>query len=363
MLCAIVKNTEITEVKYKMYEEQAIDSLKKFEAEAPFKKAEEVFSRVIYSAPRFTSNEMLSASSGLNYNIFMEKVNQIVLNYSALILINGSLENNIKEEIKDLLVVSFTDSEKGTFASPSPISNDEFSQKAINGSFIYRAKNDLNTELNSVVTNIYQVSSNGMKESIMAGLIEACWEEIYYNKLRTELQLGYIVASFRKLKEGINYYVFIVQGNKENADQMSLEIDKVTDTYMKPKIEAYTLQSFDHLKELQKQQINLPFNNLKEKNSLIWREIEEGTNDFNRRKKANEILKELTLNDFKAAFTSIFYENPNRLSIRIDAPSTKQSLIDSEQYFLNNKIESKVISGYDFFKDHNTFSRSQQIKK
>jgi len=106
----------------------------------------------------------------------------------------------ISNTIKTFLPYSVELAKDKTAKSFSDIVSDLNIHKSLQGSFVYRSANPLESELNNVILNLYQGGLKNEKTSLIMKLIKMTWGNSFYYQLRTLKQLGYIVWSEKIIK-------------------------------------------------------------------------------------------------------------------------------------------------------------------
>lgn len=140
----------------------------------------------------------------------------------------------------------------------------------------------------------------------------------------------------------------MVQGTKENPDKMNIEIDNVL-VKLNDTIRSLNETELENHKSSLKNELIKPHENLNERFLDIFREIELGTFDYERKYKLVKEVPLISLNDIISAFQNIFFRNPRKLSIQLYGNKNAESLSSkNENYNLNSKIISKVYSEFDF---------------
>ena len=81
--------------------------------------------------------------------------------------------------------------------------NYETKLRNINSSYIFRAKNDLDSEINHVIVNNYQISVHDIKFILISNILELFWGNFFYYYLRTKKHLGNIDSSSKFIKNNV----------------------------------------------------------------------------------------------------------------------------------------------------------------
>lgn len=118
------------------------------------------------------------------------------------------------------------------------------------------------------------------------------------------------------------------------------------------KIEACNGNKFEEVKRAIKTKLMRKDDNLKERSGRIWKEIFQGTYEFNRSQDLIAALDELEYKVMLNLFKNIFFENPNVITI-LNYASTYDGNMDHkpETYSLDNKTRIKYSEDFSVLKD------------
>jgi secreted Zn-dependent insulinase-like peptidase len=177
--------------------EISLNSLKESENAQPYLKAKALFTKMI-KRNMFIYTDLLTVVGSLNYNIFTSLMNNFKSEMILTSLFYGNIETSTLERIKTLLVSRIPISSNLKFDV-----DNLHEQKEITGSFIFRTTNDLQSELNGIIENFYQIGYRDLRRSIATSVMELCWGNLFYYQLRTMQQLGYIVASTKNVYDSV----------------------------------------------------------------------------------------------------------------------------------------------------------------
>lgn len=97
----------------------------------------------------------------------------------------------------------------------------------LNGSYSFRITNDLKTELNNVIVNYFQIGKRDYKTTLVSSILEMFIGNLYYYKLRTTKQLGYIVHAGKHIEQNVIVILFKkvlpLSCSKQENDTRSVE--------------------------------------------------------------------------------------------------------------------------------------------
>lgn len=203
------------------------------------------------------------------------------------------------------------------------IRNSVHLHRRIDDQIIYQIKNEASNEINHGITTYYQIGPRDFQRSLSFTLIDKCIGTVFYHNLRTLQQLGYIVHAGSQLVDSILYFKVIVQGSKKTP----LEVEKAINSVFllaEEKLKKCEGKDFQAAKKSIKDILNKKDDNLKERSIKIWREIYYNTYEFDRYKMLNNHVEDIKFEEVSQLFKSVFYNNPNRISVHQYASSAKE---------------------------------------
>ncbi|KAJ2806697.1 metalloprotease, partial [Coemansia guatemalensis] len=176
------------------------------------------------------------------------------------------------------------------------------------GHYIYRNqlqnKNDPNS---AVLVTIYCGPASSTKERIMANMFDHILNQPFYEQLRTNEQLGYIVDSLNKNHDsGKEMLMFRVQ-SESNPVYLTQRIDRFIRDFRQYILE-YSTEDFDALVDAVVKTKNERLKTITEEAELFWSSIESGDYDFDRIREEITYLQQLNKEDLLEAWDK--YINP-----------------------------------------------------
>ena len=184
------------------------------------------------------------------------------------------------------------------------------------------------------------------KIKIYSSLYSKCIGKLFFTKLRTEKQLGYIVLdTFDSYDEDTFYYSIIVQGTKKFPEEIDLEINEV----LQESIKINCNDNFEEIKNSLLFEKKSNENNLEERTEFFKTEIKNMKFNFEEKKQNIEIIN--SIKDYEEVIKFIkynFIEKPRRIGILNYANTTAESDVKKRidyskisnglnEYFLKNK--------------------------
>ena len=102
---------------------------------------------------------------------------------------------------------------------------------------------------NSAVTFYFQQPSRAMKAYLLVELLSDVIEQPFYNTLRTQQQLGYIVYSGLKSRQGVYNLLFVAQSNIVDGGELTARVEKFISDTTSTLLPTLTQEEFDTYKE------------------------------------------------------------------------------------------------------------------
>lgn len=318
------------------------NSIKSSKNDPPYKKAQKYFKKLVKNQ-YFMDDEVVL--SNIDYEDYNKSIENLREKFKFEVLIHGYINEKLKNELIDIFNFNV---KENSFINESKEYNSIRKHHLINGTFIYQNYNDLSTELNSAINNYYQLGERDIKNTLIMTLIQMIISNSYYDELRTNKQLGYVVYSDKVIIDRIMYYLILVQGRKTTPNKINSIIDETTNNLIKDKIENFTNDELESLKKNLFEVLNKNYVNLSEKTVEIFKEIDLGTFEFERKNLLKEELYKVRLTDLQLFFKNIFYDETRKVSIQIFAKQDDLKSIDkkseSESYSLNPKLNPEYVN-------------------
>ena len=166
----------------------------------------------------------------------------------------------------------------------------------------------------TAVIRYYQGRDNSQKERMALTFLGQMIQQEYFDELRTEQQLGYIVqASYNEidLMPGLS---FMVQSPTADGNEIEAATDRFLPAFREVLAEK-TAAEFDKLKQASLDQLKLPPANFVEKIDRFLVELIQGYFEFDSREQAIEAINAVTLDDVRAAYEAVVFDTPRVLSV------------------------------------------------
>lgn len=188
----------------------------------------------------------------------------------------------------------------------------------------------------TAVMRYYQGRESTREERIKLSLLGQMMTQYYFNDLRTEQQLGYIVQAGAKATDRTPGVIFIVQSPTADANT----VEKATDAFL-PKFKqvlANSEKEFESVKQATLAQLRQPPQNMGQKVGQFWGDLRDDYPNFDSREQAIAVVEATTLQDLQKAYQEVIMDNPHAISVI--APGAKggvKATVKSAQEFRKGK--------------------------
>ena len=185
----------------------------------------------------------LDSSTITDISMFLE--NTIARSYGTILAIGNLRADNINPLISIL--------ENCISYKPLPF-EDRSNRRAIkvknisslnSSGLIIREEEPNENDDNSAVAFYFQLPSYKIEDYVYVELLAEAIEQLFYNDLRTKQQLGYIVYSGLKFREGVYSLVFVVQSSLLHGDELINKIEDFINAEAIPTLRDMSKDMFD----------------------------------------------------------------------------------------------------------------------
>ena len=191
----------------------------------------------------------------------------------------------------------------------------------------------------TAVLRYYQGRDNSRKERVVLSFLGQMIQQGYYDELRTEQQLGYIVQANYSEMDQTPGLVFTVQSPTADGNEIEAATDRFLPAFRKVLAEK-TEADLDKLKQAALDRLSLPPANFGEKVGLFWADLRLDNLAFDSRQQSIETIEAVGIEDIREAYEDVVFDNPRVLSvIAPGALGGVEGTIDSpEAYHESNEI-------------------------
>ena len=160
----------------------------------------------------------------------------------------------------------------------------------------------------TVVELYIQADSMSIEESALMRLSQQLLQPIFFNELRTEKQLGYIVAAVPMPLRKLDATLLLVQSPKFGADVIAAEIDQLLDASLEK-----IMRDFSENQESLVRELREPARSLSEQAERYWEAILSGDKHFSRRFDLAVAIANITPAQLQTYYRARFLQKQRRL--------------------------------------------------
>ena len=164
-----------------------------------------------------------------------------------------------------------------------------------------RVKSKVN---NSAYVSMYDIGGNSPKDRVMAMMIDTFIGQPYNMELRTNQQLGYIVAGGAYARDDYSGIYFIIQSDGYAADVVEDRSLRFLDN-ISTLLDEITIESFDTFKSAVRQQINEKSTSITEEAKKRFNRAFELDNDHKRDAQSLAALDVMTIENMKSILLKV----------------------------------------------------------
>lgn len=179
-----------------------------------------------------------------------------------------------------------------------------------------------------IVELLIQSPSTTIEDTAHMMLTRQLLQPAFYNELRTEKQMGYVVAAIAAPLLNLESSLLVVQSPRVDEGEIIKQIDVFLDEQYERMGENFTINQQSLIKMLRE-----PARSLKEQGERYWSAITTHDNHFSRRLDLAEAVVRITpesLNDF---YRAVFMDKNRRLWL------TSEALTERENFFLVDDLK------------------------
>lgn len=179
----------------------------------------------------------------------------------------------------------------------------------------------------SVVLQYYQAAANDWAARAQASMTAQVFKSGFFQQLRTEQQLGYVVSAFYRPYRDVPGVSLLVQSPQASA----VAAAQAMDIFVAQSLAAGALSEEQFLRHRRAliNEVLAPHRNLAERSAYFWRELGRHSRDFDSRQQLAAALEALDLPTWRAAARELMLQRPAR--VRVVAPGQWELLPPGEE--------------------------------
>ena len=161
------------------------------------------------------------------------------------------------------------------------------------------------TETNNLVSVYFQLPQGPAPEYVNL-ILKSFLKVAFFDEIRTERQLGYIVAAFSNLRKDVSAFSFLIQSAKKLPSELAESVYDFVDR-QKERIDGLSQAQFDELRKGVLVTFQEEFKSLEEETEFYFDQIKKHAYSFDKRREAVVQLGLLQKEDLIWHFNRIFF--------------------------------------------------------
>jgi insulysin len=178
------------------------------------------------------------------------------------------------------------------------------------------------THDDKIVELLIQSPSTSVEDSAHMMLARQLLQPAFYHELRTEKQLGYVVAAIAAPIGELESILLVVQSPVASEDAIINEIDSFIDGALPEMEEGFIANQQSLIKKLRE-----PARSLKEQGERYWNSITSHNEQFSRRLDLADAVSRITPESLREYFRSVFMDKNRRLWLTSNAIEQKENFL------------------------------------
>lgn len=221
---------------------------------------------------------------------------------------------------------------------------------------------DDENEKNDCILLNYQLKQNPSNKLIMK-VLDKYFSTPFFEELRTEKQLGYVVFSLNQSYSGVYSFQFLIQSNVTTSMHCVGHINQFLKKHLNF-IKDLDDKVFEDFKQAVLKNILQPYNNLNEEANFYWNKMSDNTYEFDWKSKVTDLLAGITKQNLIDLYNEIFFEKKRLLEYHnVCKQNIKQNKDIFEYRELFNDEKLVLIENENDLKKKSSLYLDLEIKK
>ncbi|GMS80835.1 hypothetical protein PENTCL1PPCAC_3010, partial [Pristionchus entomophagus] len=310
--------------RFAIVKERFIRNLRNFNKSQPYAVSQS-FMSVLITERVWSKEQLLTCAKDVTLDDAAEAYARFLAAFHVEMLVHGNMS--------DQEALSMASTSVAQLRSLNPRARALFANEAaqrremdvgVGNSFVFRHPQD--THEVSCVQTLLQVGQRNLRENCLLSLLNQMINEPAFNVLRTNEQLGYIVATWPQRSVTAQSLCLLVQGKKD-PDTVEDRIENFIETSVRPMITDMSAEEFAKNVEACVHQLEEKPKTLGQRFARFWGQVDSRMYDFDKYEKEIAELKTLTKEELITFFEKkIAPGAPERRKLSIYVHSKEDSV-------------------------------------
>ena len=298
-----------------------------------------IVNHILLSHKSIKPTDIIAMLDLLSYEEFLIYLNKSLSSFSPEYVINGNI--NTEEALSK---VSLLDRALGGRVSDKFDDSSKLANPNVNlplGEKIYSLESKVSGD--TAVVKYFQTNDLSLEKRVMLSILKAYMHNAFFNKIRTEEQLGYVVAIIdRSTIYKDHGLTFIAVSPEKDAKYISNRIDKFILDYMEG-INSLTQDKLDEITSALIKDYLFENQDILSVSEKYFLAILSGHNNFDVNKKMASIAESIGLEEIKEFYKELFFDkrssflafvyNPNNVTDGVKELMASKSYINDTDIF------------------------------
>jgi insulysin len=286
--------------RFKLIKQQLVREKENAKRDYPFRQVISFFYSIVEG--KWTSIDQAREIQGISFAQLQDFSSQLLSSFNVKMLITGNHDQDSLEDIiKPLEVLQFNHSSQTTQVA-------KLSETDIEGAIGV-------DHSDSVLIQYIQADNDSLNERAVVGLLSQMISAPFYNELRTEKQLGYVVSAFAMPINRVPGICMIVQSPVASSSKLQAEFTDFNHSFAQH-IDQLTDNELARHKNALLVNIEKSPDNLSELNTRHLQAIKLGYKNFDFREQLARAIRAITVADIQASYRRLVLNKPRRLWVK-----------------------------------------------
>ena len=317
-----IKNPDFNDVRFNIYKQKYADGLVNALKDKPYNQTTARLYELLL--PQWNNEEQTEALSHINIESLKQFSSQLIASPSLKVLTHGNLDRETSLKMGQTI--------KNALLNKSVLPIPEIHVAQIPKNEVLKETLTINHN-DSAISLLLQGESNSIQARAELSLVAEILATPFYNEIRTEKQLGYIVFATPLQMNKTPAIAFIVQSPAVDAEALENNIDEFLNKWDKELL-AVSPEKFAKFKRSVISRVLKKDNKLSTQTKRYWRELDWGDTQFDTRERLADRVQKVMLSDVQRAFTTL---KTRRLTV-----SSTGAQFNSDQTQENKLSDEKV---------------------
>ncbi|UZE94896.1 insulinase family protein [Alkalimarinus alittae] len=324
-----IKTVDLKKERFNIYKDQMIRSLENAAKKKPYQQTTGEIRKLVLR-PQWSEAEKLVAIDLITIDTLKAFKQRLLSKVEIVALSSGNISRAGSLNIASIVQSWMLNKE----TQKVNVERGEVARLPLNQSFSV----ELNIDHPDTGYTLYiQGKDKSYQEQVNFLFLSQILSSPYYERVRTENQLGYIVFATNYSFLEVPAIAFIVQSPNASANQLETETQAFLHDYT-TQLASMPLKDFNQHKAALLSRLFEKENNLGQKSDRFWREIDRENISFDTREKLSKEINSLSPETFNQFYASLIQSSGKKLLVFSSGKNSKESTNNEKQEALDRYL-------------------------